>query len=291
MKNYEMIRRVLFNAPLAILPSKLDEIVAAFELRVAGVDVAYGQSDSPSPHAKGNVAVISIMGTIFPHAGMLSRSSGGTSSEEIINAVNEVAADPSVGTVIFRVRSPGGAVPMIKEASNAIAALRRTGKKTVASADHMAASAALWLMSQVEEKVATPSGEIGSLGVLAQHVDYSQADARDGIKTTIIKSSKYKNEANPYEPLGDEAKSEIQRRVNQLHDMFVDDVARGYGITPMAVNKNFGEGRMFSAEEAKARGIISRIETFDETIARLTGMKRRVDAKGAADLSRRRMAV
>ena len=49
----------------------------------------------------------------------------------------------------------------------------------------------------------TPSGDVGSHGVLAVHYDLSGANEQVGIKPTYIHYGKYKVEGNPDEPLSD----------------------------------------------------------------------------------------
>jgi ClpP class serine protease len=51
--------------------------------------------------------------------------------------------------------------------------------------------------------------------------------------------------------------------------MFVKAVAHNRGVTENAVRNGFGEGRVVGARQAKAEGMVDRITTLDETLARL----------------------
>ena len=283
---YESIIRAFCNEDWAILPTKYAEIAAFLEIKCAGGDIKFdAEYKRPIANVKGDLAVIPIHGTIVPRANMFSKTSGVISAEEIADMVRAATSDSGVGSLLLDINSGGGAVAMIREAAMSILEARAAGKKVVAIANHLAASAAYWLMAMADEKVITHSGQVGSIGIIAQHTDQSKADEQDGYKTTLITSSKYKAEGNQFEQLGDEARAEIQRRVDQIHATFVADIAKGYGISTAKVNADFGQGRVFGAEEAKERGMVTRIETKESVIARLTG------AKAAADLARRRMAV
>jgi signal peptide peptidase SppA len=283
---YESIIRAFCNTPWLIDERKYQEILEFLTIKANGGTIEYEAAASrPTKNVKGDVAVIPIIGTISHRASMLGKSSGGTSAMEIGQMFDSVASDPGVGAIVLDIDSPGGAVSGTPELADKIYKARTDGKKIIAVANTMAASGAFWLYSQASEKVIPPSGEVGSLGVLVRHADLSQADAADGIKTTLIKSAKYKAETNPYEPLSDDARANLQEQVNRIHDTFVDAVARGFGLSASKVDSGFGQGRVFGAKEAKDRGMADRIDTLEGVLLRLTG------TKAAADLSRRRMAV
>src|SRR5690606_30987632 len=145
--------------------------------------------------------------------------------------------------------SPGGQVNGIQELSDLIYSAR--GKKPIiAVANHMMASAAYWIGTAADEIVVSPSGEVGSIGVFAVHEDISGALAQDGVKVSIIKEGKYKAEANPFEPLNEEARAAIQESVSEAYGAFVGAVARNRSVDAEVVRNGFGEGRMMGAQRA-----------------------------------------
>ena len=87
-----------------------------------------------------------------------------------------------------------------------------------------------------------------------------------GIKPTVIISGKFKGEGNPFMPLTDEAKEDMQRMVDDFGASFVEAVARNRGTTVTDVKQNFGQGRVFRATEAKSIGMIDRIGTMENVI-------------------------
>ena len=164
--------------------------------------------------------------------------------------------------------SPGGQVGGIEELSKKIFDARGT-KPIVAVANHLMASAAYWIGTAADEIVVTPSGEVGSIGVFAAHQDISAQLEKEGIKVSLIKAGKYKAEANPYEPLSEEARAAIQENVSDIYGSFVDAVARNRGVKSAAVRTGFGEGRVVSAKQAIELGMADRIGTLDEVINQL----------------------
>lgn len=283
---YAHVAAAFFNAPWAIEESKLHAIKDLILLRVSGGHVApeeiaaiVGAARQPASRPSGDaVAVIPVYGVITPRANMMTEMSGGTSAEMIGKALDAAIADPQVGSILMEYDSPGGNAMGMTE----LAAKIRSGntvKPITAHVNQWAASAAYWLASQAGDVVATPSAMLGSIGVYLEHMDISRALDAEGITVTMISAGKFKTEGNPYQPLGDEARSATKALVDGVYAAFVSDVAKGRGVSTAAVRGGYGEGRVVNAADAKALGMIDRVATFDDTLARLMG--RRPAAAGA----------
>lgn len=271
----------------AIIPAKLvaiGEFLRAYDAgaRLSAEEIAavVGAPRESSGGGGGAIAVIPIIGTIFPRAVPLEAiSSGGAAScAEISAALKQALADESVSTIVFDIDSPGGDVQGLPELHAEMLRARET-KRTVAVANTLAASAAYWLASAAGEVVASPSAMVGSIGVLTVHEDHSQAYAADGVVPTIVSAGKYKGEVSPFGPLSEEARATLQARVDAFYEMFVKGVAKGRGTTAAKVRSDFGEGRVVLASDALAAGMVDRVATFDETIQRLRGVRRGGNAR------------
>jgi signal peptide peptidase SppA len=278
---YTHILNYVASTPWAILPDKMQEILSVLAFRAAGhtftpeeiqARIGDAKSGSTRPSGAKGVAVIPIRGVIAHRMGGMDDMSGGTSAERIGAVLKSVAADDSIGTVVYDIDSPGGTVPGVQELASQMFALRGQ-KKQIAQVNDLAASAAYWLASQADEIVSIPSGTAGSIGVFTVHQDLSEALAKEGIKIDVIKAGKYKVEGNPFEPLSEEGRAFIQARVDEAYSQFVKDVARGRGVNVADVKGGYGEGRALSAKGALKAGLIDRIATFDETLASVTGRK------------------
>lgn len=215
-----------------------------------------------------SLAIIPIRGTIFPRRNIVSLFFGGSNIEDLNVMLNEALAS-KVSGIILDIDSPGGVVQGVPELASAIYAGRQV-KPVVAVATNCCASAAYWLASAASKIIVTPSAEIGSIGVFAEHVDYSKALEKAGIKPTLIHAAQYKVEDNPYEPLGDEAKAEIQRHVDRYYGMFVRSVARGRGVSEqVARGAAFGKGRMKGASDAVMSGMADELGSLKGTLERM----------------------
>ena len=219
----------------------------------------------PGRKSVGDVAVVSLSGFITQKPTLFSLFFGGTSAEEFAAEVVAALGEESIGAVVMDVDSPGGSVFGVPEAAAKIREARG-GKPLLAVANPVMASAAYYLASQADEVVATPSAVVGSIGVIAVHVDYSKALEKEGIKVTVLTSGRRKGEGNPTEPLSDEARAEVQERLDYYGGLFVRDVAKGRGVSVEKVRADFGEGAYFAAAKAQTLGLVDRLGTLEETV-------------------------
>lgn len=277
MTNDRVISAAL-DTPWAIHPGKLREIEALLSDRAAGVRYTAeeieakigGRRAAAIARRSGSVAVLPIHGTIAHRMGSLSETSGGISTERIAGWLRAAVADESVKAIVLDVDSPGGTVSGVEELAREIHAAREK-KPIVAVANAWAASAAYWLASQAEELVVTPSGSVGSIGVYSAHIDYSKALEAEGVSVTLIHAGAHKVEGNPYQALGEEARAEMQSKVDAYYRMFTSAVKRGRG----GVSDDVMQGRMYTADQAVSAGLADRVATLDETMRRYGGTSRR----------------
>jgi len=296
VKRYSNILSAIFGTVWAIQPEKLHAIMGFLDARIRGLaldadtveKLAASNRNGSQPVVNRSVAVMPIYGTIANRVGLLDEASGGISSKEIGRAFDALVADESVGAIVMDIDSPGGDYAGTPELADKIFAARGT-KPIVAVADSLAASALYWIGSAADEFVVTPSGDVGSVGVVAVHTDWSEFNADEGIKPTYITYGENKAEFNPDAPLGDSAREELQRQVNLAGETFVKAVARNRGTTAAKVKSDFGQGRTYPAREAVERGMADRVATLEDTIARMAGMKKASGKR--ARIERERLAL
>jgi signal peptide peptidase SppA len=277
---YAHVIAEFYSRAWAILPEKLYLIDQLIRMRAAGARftdeeiqerIGANVSAGPKPRATtpGLVAVIPIMGVISHRMNMMQQLSGGggTSIEKLTAQFRTALADPNVKAIIFDVDSPGGSLDGVPELAAEIFNARGQ-KKTVAVANTMAASAAYWLACAASELVVTASGAVGSIGVYCAHEDMSKALESEGRNVTLISYGKYKTEGNPLAPLSDEARAEMQSKVNAYGEMFVKAVAQNRNTDAQSVRSGYGEGRLVLAADAVKQGMADRVATLDDVLAK-----------------------
>lgn len=193
---------------------------------------------------------------------------GATSYDDVASAIGAAFADPSSRAVLLEVDSPGGEVGGLFDLVDAIAALRaEAGKPLWAVARESALSAAHAIASTADRLYVTRAGEVGSVGVVAAHLDESGADAMAGHKWTLIHAGARKTDGNPHEPLSPQAFAAIQADVDALHAELTGLVARNRRLTPEAVRAT--EAAIFRGRRGVEAGLADRLGTLDQALADL----------------------
>ena len=295
------ILQAMYETPWAILPAKLEAIVAVAQRHARGerlapeavAEIAAAANGRQAAQARGAVAVLPIVGTIIPRGDMLAESSGAVSTQRITANFRAALADPAVSAIVLDVDSPGGSVFGVDELAGEIYKARGV-KPIVAVADYLAASAGYYLASAADELMVAPTGEVGSIGVFAMHADFSRALDQDGVTVNLISAGKFKTEGSPYAPLGEEARAAMQGRVNDYYGLFIKAVARQRGVSVADVRDGFGQGRVVGAAAAVGLGMADSIGTLEDAIARAAKLARSGGQRGMSaslDTRQRRMRL
>jgi signal peptide peptidase SppA len=214
-------------AMLEILELRSDGLRLTEEEIQARIDAA-SRGPRAGTQTAGAVAIVPLYGLIAPRANLMTAMSGGTTAEGFVRSFKAAVADPDVTGILLDVDSPGGNVLGIDEAATVVREARGQ-KPIVAIANHTAASAAYYIACQADELVVTPSGSVGSIGVIGMHVEFSEAERLAGERWTVISYGKYKAEGNSHEPLSEDAQANMQAQADAYGAMFVAAVAKGRG--------------------------------------------------------------
>lgn len=273
---YPHILSAFVAEPWAMQREKLQAVSDFLLFKANGGDftaeelsLSLGSRKAAEPAAnQGAVAVIPVYGVLSQRMDLMSEISGGTSYSTLKQALHEAISNDDVKAIVLDIDSPGGTVPGTDELSTEMRKIRGGEKPIIAQVNALAASAAYWIAASADEIVVTPSGRAGSIGVYTAHDDMSALLEKAGVTRTYISAGKYKVEGNETEELSKESRAYIQSLVDTSYEKFVGAVAEGRGVTSAKVLDSFGQGRMFHAEALLERGMVDRIATLDETLAR-----------------------
>lgn len=260
----------LFGVPLAIHRPKLDVILAVLGPRVGLADLAAPAGFSPptrdaSAHPP-KIAVIPIHGTLVRRTVGLEAESGLTSYAGLAAQLDAALASPDVAAILLDIDSPGGESGGVFDLADRIRAATQI-KPVWAVANDMAFSAAYALASAASKVFVSRTGGVGSIGVIAMHVDQSEKDVQDGVRYTAVFAGDRKNDLNPHEPISSEAHAFLKAEVNRIYGLFVETVARNRGIEPSTVRDT--EAGLFFGQAAVAIGLADAIGTFDDALTQL----------------------
>ncbi len=274
MTNLSHIASRVFNTPLMIDSKKLAAILAVLAPRL-GIDppavdaalLAEQRSRRPYAVTDAGVAVIEVSGSLVNRASGMEAQSGLTSYEQLGNEILEAATDPMVRGILLRLDSYGGEANGAWDVANLIEEAARM-KPVWAAVDDWALSAGYLLASAAGRIWVTRTGGVGSVGIIAMHLDQSGWDAANGLRYTTIFAGDRKNDFNPHEPLSEGARSVLVAEVDRLYGMFVDAVARRRSLSAAAVRAT--QAGILYGEDSVAQGFADRVGTFRDALAAMT---------------------
>lgn len=207
------------------------------------------------------VAVVPILGPIFPRATLVNSSAGGAALDAIMRDLRVAVASADVNRIVLLVDSPGGVVSGLSEASEQIRAI---DKPVSAFVTGMACSAAYWLAAQANEIVMDASAVAGNIGVILSSSKQVQADGGGRMTHEVVSSGAPMKRPDPET---DEGRAALQQIVDDAEAVFVADVAKGRGVSVATVRSEFGRGAAVSGYRAVEAGLADRIGTLEGVLS------------------------
>jgi capsid assembly protease len=283
-------------APWAISAARLNEIRELYvahtrreKLDLKAWEAASGRpagSDREPYQVLDGVAVIPLQGVLTKADSAWNRLCGMTGTAQIRQDLQTALNDPQVHSILLNIDSPGGTVDGTQELAAAVFAARAQ-KPIVSLADGCMCSAALWVGSAAEKVfITSDTTEVGSIGVVATHVDVSKAEDQYGRKTTEITAGKYKRIASQYQPLSEEGRASIQAQVDHIYSVFVEEVAQFRAASVDTVLAQMADGRVFLGKQAIEAGLVDGVSTLSVLVAQMNEDRRSwTPGAGAASIS------
>lgn len=271
----------IITSPWCIMPSKLVEIQEIYQARMQDKKIDLSQFQAIVDNRKSteqdkryqlinNMAIVDINGVMAKKMNMFHMISGGVSTQLVGDDISEALRDDDVHGILLNVDSPGGAVDGTQELGNIIFEGKRK-KPIVVYSDGMIASGAYWISSAADAiYISGNTNQVGSIGVVVGHRDYSRQEEMQGIKTTEITSGKYKRIASAYERLSVEGKQDLQESSDYLYSVFVNEVAKNRRVSVETVLSKMADGKVFIGQQAVNNGLVDGIATFEQTMQELS---------------------
>ena len=222
-------------------------------------------AESPLLSIEDGIGVVAIEGPILRKPDLFARIFfGATSSEDIGEALREAREREDIKAVFLNIDSPGGTVTGTPELANAVAALDKK-KPVYAFSSGLMCSAAYWVASQARAIYATPSAQVGSIGVVQAVIDNTAALDKAGLKVEVFSVGKYKAMGAPGTPLTDDQRELIQSNLAEIAAEFHDAVlSRGRAIPAEAM-----EGQTFSGKQAQRHNLAGMVPDRADAMRRL----------------------
>jgi signal peptide peptidase SppA len=233
---------------------------------------------SPLLTVEGGIGSVSIEGPILRKPDLFARVlMGATGSEEIGAALSEAGQRDDIKAVFLDIDSPGGTVAGTPELAAAVKSLNDS-KPVYAFSSGLMCSAAYWIASQARAIYATPSAQVGSIGVVQAVIDDSAALANEGIKVEVFAVGKYKAMGAPGTPLTDDQRDLINANLAEVAGEFHAAVLAGGRSIPADAM----EGQTFSGKQAQRFNLAGMVPDRAEAMRRLKVYHAAVDKHSRA---------
>lgn len=211
------------------------------------------------------VAIIDMKGPMVQNRNWVSDWMGFSTYEGLRESFITALNDPEVTAVMVDSDTPGGTVSGVSELGALISTVNKTKEVTFYTGGQLS-SAGYWLASAGSEIQATKAADVGSIGVIVNHLSYEEAMKKEGIKFTQIKSGEKKAVGSPYKNLTDSEEAQIQVKVDDLFGLFRDHVnAERPQVSPEVFN-----GDTFLGYKALSLGLVDKLASFDDAFFAIT---------------------
>ena len=188
---------------------------------------------------------------------------GGDSTAEVIR---NARYDDDVKAVVLRVDSPGGSMFASEQIYRELKALRESGKPVVVSMSSVAASGGYYIATGADEIWASPTTITGSIGVFAAIPTFQGTLGKIGVNVDGVGTTPLSGDFRLDRPLGPVARDILQSGVEHAYEVFLDRVAENRKKTPAEVD-GVAQGRVWSGNDARRRGLVDSLGTFEEAVA------------------------
>jgi protease IV len=196
-------------------------------------------------------------------------------SRDVIQQLQRYEDNDSVRAILLNIDSPGGGVAVSQELYTEVKRLReKKGKTVVAYMSSTGASGAYYVACAANKIVANPGTIVGSIGVIAEWINYGDLMEWAKIKDVVLKTGEFKDTGSASRPLTEREKTYFQALIDDMYVQFVEAVAGGRNLEIQEV-RALADGRVFTGRDAKDKKLVDEIGNFQDAVdvtAKLAGI-------------------
>ena len=194
----------------------------------------------------------------------------------VVDQLKKFGEDDSVKAIILHVNSPGGGVAASEEIYREVKRIRDDKKKRiVASIETVGASGAYYVSSATNKIYADNGSIVGSIGVIAQWVNYGELLQWAKLKNITMKAGEFKDTGSPTRDLTPPEKAYLQSLIDNMHAQFIQAVADGRKAKFEDI-KAIADGKVWTGEQALSMKLIDQVGDFETCVddtAKAVGIK------------------
>src|SRR5580700_3703822 len=189
------------------------------------------------------------------------------SPHPVVDQLKKFGDDSSIKAIIVHVNSPGGGVAASEEIYREVKRIRSEKKKRiVVSIETVGASGAYYVASASDKIYADQGSVVGSIGVIAEWMNYGDLLKWAKLKNVVIKTGEFKDTGNPARDLTPNEQAYMQALIDNMFGQFVKAVADGRGMKYDDV-KAIANGKVWTGQQALDMKLIDNVGDFEAVVA------------------------
>src|ERR1700740_2085165 len=184
------------------------------------------------------------------------------SPEPVVDELKKFNDDSSIKAIILHVNSPGGGVAASEEIYREVKRIRDEKKKRIVVSIETVGASGAYYVSSASNKIYADNGSIvGSIGVIAQWVNYGQLLQWAKLKQITMKAGEFKDTGSPVRDLTPAEREYMQSMIDNMHAQFIQAVADGRKMKFDDV-KSFANGKVWTGEQAMSMKLVDQVADF-----------------------------
>ncbi|MHC5163887.1 MAG: signal peptide peptidase SppA, partial [Planctomycetota bacterium] len=243
----------------------------AFEIRMIPADQELKETQidkDKGMFVSDKIIVIDIDGVMLNRQRSGWMQSGDNPVSSFLEKLDKAANDETVKAVVLRLNTPGGSVAAADMMYHSLTEFKRKKKvPVVACMMDVAASGGYYLACGADGIIAQPSCITGSIGTIMQTISVAGTMEKIGVTAVAVKSGNMKDMASPLHELSDEEQVILQKIIDGFYEQFLGVVQAGRPKLDKNKLRELADGRVFTADQAHAEGLVDRIGYADDAIA------------------------
>ena len=170
--------------------------------------------------------------------------------------------DDSIKAIIIHVNSPGGGVAASEEIYREVKRIHDEKKKPIVSSIATVGASGAYYVSSATNKIYADNGSVvGSIGVIAEWVNYGDLMRWAKLKPEILKVGEFKDTGDPTRELTPAERQYMQGLIDNMYGQFVQAVADGRHAKVSDI-KSIADGRVWTGEQALDLHLIDQVADF-----------------------------
>src|SRR5450759_1490051 len=188
------------------------------------------------------------------------------SPQPVVGQLKKFGDDSSIKAIILHVNSPGGGVAASEEIYREVKRIREEKKKRiVASIETVGASGAYYVASATNKIYADKGSVVGSIGVIAEWVNYGELLRWAKLNAITMKAGEFKDTGSPTREMTAAEREYMQGLIDNMHTQFIQAVADGRHVKEADI-RAIANGKVWTGEQAVALKLVDQIADFEGAV-------------------------